>query len=81
MLETNTNSVQCAHNLLLGAQAGAVVWGQRSKFGEEFSDIGHDVSYETHEIRGVDKLYFTRTDGATAEDHGMIHVFTAAVAD
>lgn len=80
-LETNTNSIQCAHNLLLGAQAASVVWGQRSKFGEEFSDIGHDVSYETHEIRGVDKMYFTRTDGATAEDHGMVHVFSAAVAD
>lgn len=81
VLETNTNSVQCAHNLLLGAQAGAVVWGQRSVFNEEYSDLGHDVSYETHEIRGVDKLYFTRTDGQTAEDQGIIHVYTAAVAD
>jgi hypothetical protein len=80
-LETNTNTVQCAHNLFLGAQAGAVVWGQRSKFGEEPSDLGHDMSYETHEIRGVDKMYFTRTDGATAEDHGIIHLFSAAVAD
>jgi N4-gp56 family major capsid protein len=80
-LETNSNSVVCAHNLLLGAQAGAVVWGQRSKFGEEFTDLGHDVSYETHEIRGVDKMYFTRTDAATAEDQGLIHVFTSATAD
>jgi hypothetical protein len=80
-LETNTNSVQCAHNLFLGAQAGAVVWGQRSKFGEEASDLGHDMSYETHEIRGVDKMYFTRSDGATAEDHGIIHLYSAAVAD
>jgi len=30
------STIQCAHNLLLGAQAAAVVWGQRSKFGEEF---------------------------------------------
>lgn len=73
-----SSTVQCAHNLLLGAQACGVTWGQRSKFAEEYTDIGHDVSYETHEIRGVEKLYF---DLATPEDNGIVHVFTAAVAD
>ncbi len=77
-LVTNTNSVQLAHNLFLGAQAAAVVWGQRSKFGEEESDLGHDVTFETHEIRGVNKLVFNR---ATAEDQGVIHVYSAAVND
>jgi N4-gp56 family major capsid protein len=73
-----SSTIQCAHNFLLGAQALAVVWGQRSKFGEEESDVGHDVTYETHEIRGISKLVFSR---ATPEDQGLINVFTAAVAD
>lgn len=77
-LATNTNSVQTSHNLMLGAQAAAVVWGQRSKFGEEDSDVGHDKTYELHEIRGISKLYFDR---ATVEDQGIVHSFTAAVAD
>lgn len=77
-----SSTIQCAHNLLLGAQAGACVWGQRSKFGEEESDIGHDISYETHEIRGDAKTVFNRAEhGGTNEDHGLINVFSAAVAD
>lgn len=72
------SSIQVAHNLLLGAQAGAVVWGQRSKFGEESLDLGHDRVYELHEIRGVKKLVFSRT---TPEDNGVVHVFTSAIAD
>lgn len=72
------STVQCSHNLLLGAQAAAVVWGQRSKFNEEESDFGHDVSYELHEIRGMSKLVFSR---ATTEDNGLVNVFAAAVAD
>lgn len=77
-----SSTIQCAHNLLLGAQAGACVWGQRSKFGEEQSDIGHDISYETHEIRGDTKMVFNRDEhGGTNEDHGLVNVFSAAVAD
>ena len=72
------STIQCTHNFLLGAQAAAVVWGQRSKFGEEEGDVGHRVTYETHEIRGVNKLVFDRT---TPEDQGIVHVFSAAVAD
>lgn len=73
-----SSTVQVAHNFLLGAQAAAVVWGQRSKFGEEFSDLSHNVSYEIHEIRGVKKIYFTRTNEM---DQGIVHLFAAAVAD
>ena len=73
-----SSTIQCSHNFLLGAQAAAVVWGQRSKFGEEESDVGHDRTYELHEIRGISKLYFDR---GTPEDHGYVHVFAAAVAD
>ena len=73
-----SSTIQVAHNFLLGAQAAAVVWAQRSKFGEEFADIGHRVSYEQHEIRGVSKIYYDLT---TQEDQGIVHVFSAAVAD
>jgi len=74
-------SIQIAHNLIMGAQAGAVTWAQKSKFKEEPSDFGHDVSYELHEIRSLDKLVFSSTDGGTQEDNGIINVYTAAVAD
>lgn len=73
-----SSTIQVSHNFLLGAQAAAVVWGQRSKFAEEESDIGHDISQEVNEIRGVEKLVFDR---ATAEDQGVVHIFAAAVAD
>lgn len=73
-----SSTIQCSHNLLLGAQAAAVVWGQRSKFGEESEDVGHDMVYETHEIREESKLIFDRS---TTEDHGLVNCFSAAVAD
>ena len=74
-----SSTIQCAHNLFLGAQALGLAWAQRTKFGEEFTDVGHDVTYETHEIRGMEKLEFT--DMTTPEDHGIVHTFSAAVAD
>ena len=77
-IQLASSTIQVSHNVFLGAQAAAVVWGQRSKFGEEPSDVGHSMTYETHEIRGQSKLYFDR---ATQEDQGIVHVFAAAVAD
>jgi len=73
-----SSTIQVSHNLLFGAQALAVCWGQRTKFNEEPSDFGHDVSYELHEIRGIQKLVFNRS---TQEDNGVVHVFASAVAD
>jgi N4-gp56 family major capsid protein len=72
------SSIQVSHCILLGAQAAAVVWGQRSKFGEEDQDLKHTKIYETHEIRGIQKLVFNRS---TPEDNGVVHGFFAAVAD
>lgn len=72
------SSIDVAHNLLLGAQAGAVAYAQRSKFAEETFDVGHDRVYEISEIRGIQKFVFNRT---TPEDHGVVHVFSSAVAD
>lgn len=73
-----SSTIQVAHNFLLGAAAGLVAWAQRPKFGEEFFDLKHKVSYESHEIRGVDKIAFNRS---TVEDNGLVHIFSAAVAD
>jgi hypothetical protein len=73
-----SSTIQVAHNLLLGAGAACVAWAQRPKFGEEFSDLKHKVTYETHEIRGIGKVAFNRD---TVEDNGVVHVFSAAVAD
>lgn len=77
-------SIQTAHNLLMGAQAGAVVWGQRTKFGEEAEDLKHNVIFELHDIRnrngGAAGSYNTKLI-RNSVDHGIINVFTAAVAD
>lgn len=78
------STIQVGHCLLIGAQAGGIAWAQRSKFGEDDTqDLGHDVVYETHEIRGQKKLVFDRASvsGETNEDHGLVNVFAAAVAD
>ena len=73
-----SSTIQVSHSLLLGAQAAGVAWGQRSKFGEQKEDYGHDQGYELHEIRGINKFVFDRS---TTEDHGLVNVFPAAVAD
>ena len=77
-LSLASSTIQVAHNFFLGAQAAAVAYAQRSKFAEEYDDIGHDVSYELHEIVGEEKLVFSR---GTEEDQGVVHCFAAAVAD
>lgn len=77
-VQLESSTIQVAHNLFLGAQAGLVAWAQRPKFGEEFFDLKHKVTYETHEIRGIGKIAYNRD---TVEDNGVIHVFSASVAD
>jgi N4-gp56 family major capsid protein len=74
-LPLTSSTIQVAHNLLMGAQAGAIAWGQRTKFGEEDEDLKHNVIYELHDIRGEEKLV------RSSVDHGLINVFAAAVAD
>jgi hypothetical protein len=83
-VELVSSTIQCGHGLLMGAQAGAVVWGQTSKFTEDTSqDLGHDYVAELHEIRGIEKIVYGRNSvsGESDEDNGVVHVFAAAVAD
>jgi|CXWL01.1.fsa_nt_gi hypothetical protein len=80
-LETNSNSVQCSHNLLLGAQAGCIAWAQHSRFKEELDNYEEDAGYKLHEINGIKKVVydFNAVNGESNEDYGIIHVYTAAV--
>ncbi len=75
-LESST--IQVAHNLLMGAQAGFVAWGQMAQFGEQKEDYGHDIGFEIHEIRGIEKAVYDRDSG---ENHAVVDMFSAAVVD
>lgn len=83
-----SSTIQCAHNVLLGAKAGIVAWGQRSKFTEDTTrDFGHDYAAELHEIRNKlatgssNNLKSVYNDGTNSHDYGIVNVFSAAVAD
>lgn len=69
------SGIPVAHNVLCGAQAAAVAWGKRTNYKEDVDDYGHDNGFAIDEIRGVNKLVFN------GSDHGVVNVFTAAVAD
>jgi N4-gp56 family major capsid protein len=79
-----SSTIQVTHSILMGAQAAAVCWGQMAKFEEEEEDMGHDVIYGLHEIRGMAKIGWNRNsvDSSIAdEDNGLVNIFVAAVAD
>lgn len=68
-------SIDVAHNVLCGAQACAVAWGKRTNYKEDVDDYGHENGFAIDEIRGISKLVFNSVD------HGVVNVFSAAVAD
>jgi N4-gp56 family major capsid protein len=70
-----TAGINVAHNVLCGAQAAAIAWGKRTNYKEDADDYGHQNGFAIDEIRGMSKLVFS---GA---DHGLVNIFTAAVAD
>mgnify|MGYP001608438854 FL=1 len=82
-----SSTIVTSHNLLLGAKAGVVAWGQRTKFTDDTTkDLGHDYVAELHEIRNSlvtgssNNLKSVYNDGTNAHDYGLVNVFTAAVA-
>lgn len=77
-IQLAASTIQCAHNLLLGAQAAAWAVGQGVKYSQEEKDHGFVISAATAEIFGIEKLVFNTPN---AEDHGIVHSFTAAVDD
>ncbi|NBX85665.1 MAG: N4-gp56 family major capsid protein, partial [Proteobacteria bacterium] len=67
--------IAVTHNVLCGAQACAVAWGKRTNYKEQADDYGHQNGFAIDEIRGINKLVFNGVD------HGIVNLFTAAVAD
>ena len=82
-LQLGTSNIQYAHNLLMGAQAGIIAWAQYGKLEEELTNYKKDLGLEHHEINGIEKVVYDRNtvDGSSNEDNGLVHHFTAAVAD
>jgi N4-gp56 family major capsid protein len=92
MLETNSNSVQCAHNILMGAGAGVMAYGNvavpmgasnyilqkkgKALVTTEVTDHAGDVEYGITFVGGAKKLV-----NSSSEDNGVVHLFTSAVAD
>jgi N4-gp56 family major capsid protein len=73
--DAGAGDIDVAHNVLCGAQAAAVVWGKKTNYKEDSNDYGHENGFAIDEIRGVKKLVFNNID------HGVVNVFSAAVAD
>ena len=82
-----SSTIQCAHNVLLGARAGVIAWGQRTAYNDETDDLGHDYIAEFHDIRNElvtgssNNLKCVYNDTTNAHDYGVVNVFAAAVAD
>lgn len=92
MLQNNSNSLQCAQNLLLGAGAGVMAYGNVSvpkgasnyilqKKGKalvttQVTDHAGDVEYGITYVGGAKKLV-----NSSSETNGVVSLFTAAVAD
>lgn len=92
MLETNSNTVQCAQNLLLGAGAAVMAYGNvavpmgasnyilqkkgKALVTTEVTDHAGDVEYGITYVGGAKKLV-----NSSSETNGVLSLFTAAVAD
>lgn len=73
-----SSGVQIAHNFFLGAQACFVGVAQRLEWAEDIDDYYHENGFAVGEVRGIAKTVYDRS---TPEDNGVVHVYTAAVAD
>jgi len=71
--------IDVAQNLILGAQAATVVWGQTLDYSEDLDDYGHRHGFSIDEIRNTEKLKFDFDD--TEKDHGVFTWYTAGVED
>jgi len=78
-----SSTINVAHNLLMGAQAGVLAWAMHPEFGQDAEDVQHTQIFETDEIRGVAKTIWDRNtinSNISNEDNGVVNVFAAAVA-
>jgi N4-gp56 family major capsid protein len=76
-------SIDVAPNYLVGAQALAVAWAQRTKTTTNVRDYGFLHGVGVSEIRGIEKMLFGSGAGDTDDkkQHGVCTVYTAGVAD
>jgi len=79
----SNGTINVALNVLCGAQALALAWGQRSTTRTEMRDYGALHGVAIQEIRGIGKMQFGKgtLDRDDLVDHGVFTVATAAVAD
>jgi len=75
--------IQVGGSFLCGAQAIGVAWAQRTKSTTDVRDYGYRSGVGVQEIRGVEKLLFGKgpNDNDDLVQHGVLTVYTAAVAD
>lgn len=86
-----SSTIQVSHNLIMGARAGILAWGQRSKFTDDTvpsaaNDYGHDYGAELCDIRnerviGTSNNMKCINPEGTAHDYGLVNLFCSAVAD
>lgn len=76
-IPTFTNgSIDCSYSFLCGAQSVGIGWGQMPNIVvDPNKDYKFRTGMATEEYRGVEKLFFN------GKQHGVVTVFTAAVAD
>jgi N4-gp56 family major capsid protein len=77
-------AIDVATNFLCGAQALACAWAQRTTSRTDIDDYGAQFGVAIQEIRGIKKLTFGKnssTDTSDLVDHGVLTLYTAAVAD
>jgi hypothetical protein len=79
----SNGTINCAINVMCGAQALACAWAQRSTTRTETRDYGALAGVALQEIRGIGKMQFGKGSGDRDDlvDHGVFTVVTAAVAD
>lgn len=78
----NSNAVNCGLSALCGAQSVAVAWGQEPRFtAKKEDDYDFFTGVGIEELVGCNKIMRKHGVAGTFKDHGMVSVFTAAVAD
>lgn len=72
---SGAGSIDLAHNLLLGAQAGVQGFAITPEIREREADYGRQMGFAGFEISGENKTVFN------SEDFGAVHVYSSGVAD
>jgi N4-gp56 family major capsid protein len=77
-------TIDTARTYLCGAQAIGIGWAQRTTARTDVADYGFVHGAAVMEIRGIEKLRWgtdATVDKTAPKDHGIVTIFTTAVAD